>query len=196
MKIAIDQVIPGMIDQNIIVPSSTEYINASLPRVKKSGEIRLCMNPKTLNTRLKDDHTEPPYLERIITMGHNSRWHTALDFRNGFWQLPVDPESQKYLGIEVEGATFEYTRIPYGLKTASAEFIKIINKVVNVEPKSPNTIITKYVDDVLIQDSNFTQHIDCIRTIIEKIYLAGMTLNPEKIILFADKIDHLGYVLG
>lgn len=45
-------------DQKTACNSNTPYINAILPRFKKDGTTRLCLDPKYLNARLQNDYND------------------------------------------------------------------------------------------------------------------------------------------
>lgn len=179
-----------MDDQGITSLSDTIYINAVLPRLKKDGSIRICLDPEHLNKKLKNDYNEPPTLDRIITSNFDSKWYTSIDFRNGFWQIPLDEESKKYTGYQIEGTVRQFERLPQGIKTASAEFIKIINKVIPDDER-----ISKYVDDIMLQDDDFEEHCDRLACVFQRVQEHNMTLNPEKLKIFQNETDHLGYLI-
>ena len=171
--------------------SKTPYINTLAPVVKKSGEIRPCIDPDELNARLKPNYTEPPPIETIINDSGDAKLFCTLDFVWGFMQLVLSEFSSQYTGFQFEGQVYEFTRLPYGLKISAAEFIAMVNEVI---PDRKG--VTKYVDDVLLRAADFETMVSLLWDIINLIRDAGLKLNPNKTELFQEKTEHLGFVLA
>ena len=58
-------------------------------------------------------------LESMVGAAHFS----TMDFKSGFWQVHMTPESQQYTTFTVGNLGFyEFTRIPFGLYNAPMTF--------------------------------------------------------------------------
>lgn len=187
---AFRKAIKQMLHEGIITPSDTEYINDVVVRVKNSGELRVCLNPKFLNSKLQNDYNEPATLDRIITDAHDAEFFSSLDFVSGFWQIMLDESSKKFTGFQVEGEVYQFERLPYGLKTSSAEFMKMINLIMPIKDS-----ISKYVDDILVRNKSFIEQVHDLMEIFETIRRYGLKLNASKTDLFQTSAQHLGYML-
>ena len=78
------------------VDKPTDWISSLVVTTKKSGKIRLCIDPKPLNKALKRNHYPLPTIEDVLPQLSNARVFTVLDARNGFWHVQLD-EPSSYL---------------------------------------------------------------------------------------------------
>ena len=54
----------------------------------------------------------------------------------------------------------------------------------------------KVVDDVIIWDSSYTEHLQHVWDVIKRCDKNGITLNPKKCIFAAESVDFCGYTIG
>ncbi|CAG7729114.1 unnamed protein product, partial [Allacma fusca] len=179
-----------MLALGIIEPSNSRYINPIVANLKKTGELRICINPVDLNPILEVNYNEAGLLDRIITDDPDARFFSSLDFVSGFWQLVLDESCQKYCAFQVDGRVYHFTRLPYGLKISSAEFVNLVNKVI---PDDDG--ISKYVDDILLRSKTFKEMLALIEKIFKLLRKYGLKLNAHKTTFFRDSTNHLGFVL-
>lgn len=191
LKAQIKKAIKIMLALRIIQPSQSPYINTTAPVVKKNGDLRLCLNADELNKWLERLLTEPSGIEGIIH-GTNAKWFSTLDFVCGFWQLVLSAQSRKFTAFQVDGQVYEFLRMPYGIKTASAQFIEMMNRVIPDDMEGVQT----FVDDVLVTANTFAQMKDRLIAVLTLIRANGLKLNPNKTSLFKQSTQHLGYTLA
>lgn len=105
----------------------------------------MCGNFKpTVNPCLHDDKYPIPNVEDLLsTLGGNS-YFTSLDLKGAYLQLELDEESQELTTINTHLGLFKHTRLPYGIKTAPAQFKAAIDIMLN------NLNVFVYFDDILI----------------------------------------------
>ena len=65
---------------------------------KKSGKLRICVDPKDLNKHVKREYYQLPTQEDITCRLAGVKYFSKLDANQGFWQIPLDNESS-YLTI-------------------------------------------------------------------------------------------------
>ena len=75
-----------LVDLNIITPvdTPTDWISVIVVTVKKSGDIRLCIDPKPLNKAVKRNHYPSLTIEDILPDLAHARCFSVLDAKNGF----------------------------------------------------------------------------------------------------------------
>ncbi|XP_065219555.1 uncharacterized protein LOC135845038 [Planococcus citri] len=188
---ALRKAITKMLALGIIKYSHSCYINTLAPVVKKNGDIRLCLDADELNKFLINVLTEPNTIASMLYDNAGDKFFCTLDFTEGFWQLELDLESRKFTAFQVEGQVYEFTRLPYGLKISSGEFVHMINQVIENEDG-----ITKYVDDIKISGTTFEETIKRLEKVFHLIREHGLKLNPTKTQFFKNCADHLGFVIS
>ena len=61
--------------------------------VEKSGELRVCIDPKPLNDALKREHYQIPVFDDLLPVLTDARVFTKADLASAFWHLELDHES-------------------------------------------------------------------------------------------------------
>ena len=84
----------------------------------------------------------------------------------------------------------EFTRMPYGVKPASAIFQrKLENELNNI----PMTVVK--IDDILISGTDEEDHLKNLSTVFETLQHLGLTLNQSKCKFFQNEVEYLGFIL-
>ena len=84
--------------------------------------------------------------------------------------------------------TFEYVRMPFGLRNAANTFQRFIDDTVRGLP-----FVVTYIDDLLIYSETVDQHKDHLRQVLRQLQKAGLCLNKQKTSLFQSSINFLGF---
>ncbi|XP_065218993.1 uncharacterized protein LOC135844661 [Planococcus citri] len=180
-----------MLATNVIEPSNSIYINPIVVNVKKSGEIRVCLNPVDLNPILEVNYNEAGLLDRIITEDAEAKLFSTLDFVSGFWQIVLAEISRKFCAFQVDGRVYQFIRLPYGLKISSAVFVNMVNDII---PDKQG--ITKYVDDILLRSATFEKMLGLLVEVLTILRTNNLRLNAKKTTFFKGETEHLGFNLS
>ncbi|MBW0545077.1 hypothetical protein O181_084792 [Austropuccinia psidii MF-1] len=81
------------------------------------GKSRLCGDFRALNNYTKTDTYPIPRIPHALDKQAKAKYITKIDFTIGFHQNGVEPNSMKLLRIICHMGIYEYTRIPFGIKT-------------------------------------------------------------------------------
>ena len=71
-----------------------------------------------------------------------------LDLTKGYYQAPLDKNSRKYTAFITPDGTYQWTRVPMGLKTSGAYFQRAIASEVLRELLYSACFL--YIDDIII----------------------------------------------
>ncbi|XP_020293938.1 uncharacterized protein LOC109859790 [Pseudomyrmex gracilis] len=69
-------------EMGIVQRAPTQYINPLVAVVKKNGKIRLCLDARELNKRMKNDHSQPPSIEETSGSSFARAMNLALNDQN------------------------------------------------------------------------------------------------------------------
>lgn len=61
----------------------------------RSGDLRICTDPKELNKALKRERNPIPVIEDVLPESSKARVFTNVDARNGYWHVLLDEEQAK-----------------------------------------------------------------------------------------------------
>lgn len=78
------------------VQEPADWINSMVCVTKKTRDLRVYMDPKDLNEKIKRKHYQIPKRGKITSEMANAKFFTKLDASQGFWQLKLDEDSTKY----------------------------------------------------------------------------------------------------
>ena len=53
--------------------------------------------------------------ETIITSLRQGKWVTSVDFKDAYFQLPIQEQSRKYLGFHIQGRSYQFKALPFGV---------------------------------------------------------------------------------
>ena len=100
-----------------------------------------CMQTK------KDSYPLPRIQEALESMARAAHFST-MDFKSGFWQVHMAPESQQYTMFMVGNLGFyEFTRMPFGLCNTPTTFQHLMQ---NTLGELNLTYCVIYLDDVIV----------------------------------------------
>ena len=112
-----------MLDAGAICPSQTPWCNAVVLVRKKDGTLYFCVDFRHLNVQMKKDSYPLPLIQEVLESMAGSAHFSSMDFKSGFWQIKMAPESQQYSVFTVGNLRFyEFTCMPFRLCNAPVTF--------------------------------------------------------------------------
>jgi len=75
-----------------------------------------------------------PNLNDLIHNVGSENFITTTACRSGYWQLPVKPENRWLTAFAYDGGLWEWTRLPFGLRTSGNSFVRCV-QIIIIEPR-------------------------------------------------------------
>ncbi|KAL6483813.1 hypothetical protein MHYP_G00086850 [Metynnis hypsauchen] len=172
------------------VSQPTEWCAPMVPAPKKSGKVRICADLKRLNKAVKRERFILPTAEEIIAGLSGSTVFSSLDATAGFWQIPLDKDSQRLTTFIMPFARYCFKRLPFGITSAPEIFQRKM-----VETLEGLQGVSVYMDDIIIHGKDMTEHDERLQRVLERLESAGLKLNAEKCVLRQRKLHFLGQVI-
>ena len=193
----VDKQVKEMLDQEIIVPSSSPWnfpIIVVPKKVDASGEKkwRICIDFRKLNDITVGDSYPLPNIQEILDKLGRSRYFSALDCASGYWQIPISKEDQAKTAFSTTIGHFEFTRMPFGLKSAPATFQRLMN---NILMGLIGFRCLVYLDDIIIFGETLEEHNERLKEIFQKLREHNMQLEPDKCEFLKTELQYLGHVV-
>lgn len=145
-----------LIEMGIVENSTSEYWNPLRIIEKDGGNIRICLNAWWLNKIILQEHDGPLEIDDILQKYLRTSFFSTTDLTQGYIQIPLEKKSRKYNTFVFEGKAFQFTQIPFGIKTSSNGFIR---RIISVFGDAFSDFFTMYVDDILIPSKTFDEHL-------------------------------------
>ena len=113
--------------KGVIAPATepTDWASSMAIATKKSGELRICIDPRPLN---KSNTT----ISRHSTMDlSKARIVTTMDLRAGYWHGKLDDESSNTITFTTPYGRYKWLRIPFGTSVSAEIFAKRLHDCVH-----------------------------------------------------------------
>ena len=112
----------------------------------------------------KDSYPLPRIQEALESMAGEANFST-MDFKSGFWQVRMAPESQQYTAFTVGNLGFyEFTRMPFGLCNVPVTFQRLMQ---NTLGELNLTYCIIYLDDVIVYGRTDEEHLEHLWIVLE-----------------------------
>ena len=77
-------------------------------------------------------------------------WVTSIDFKDAYIHIQIYSQSRKYMCFHVQGRSYKFKPLPFGLSTAPMEFT-VVAKEVKLMALQRGIRIHQYLDDWLVR---------------------------------------------
>ena len=189
LKAELDKMERDGIIQRVTAP--TDWVSPLVLVMKKGGNIRICLDPSSLNEAIKREHYAIPTADEIFARLHGSAFFSTLDATSGFLQMQLDEESSYRTTFASPYGRFRYLRLPFGIKSAPEVFHRTVADLF-----SDIEGVETYVDDFLIHGSTEEEHDRRLRQVLERCRQVNLKLNLGKCEFKKTELQYLGHVIS
>lgn len=189
----IDSEIDRMLKLGVIEPSSSPWASP-VTLVRKPNKNRLCLDFRKVNNVTVKLAYPIPNIDGILSRLSNTRYISAIDLTDAFWQVPLDLKSREKTAFVVPGRPLhQFTVMPFGLCNAPQRMMMLMDKVIPYELKES---VFVYLDDLLVASPDFQTHLSSLSTVAKHLRDAGLTINTSKSNFCFKQVNYLGYIVG
>ncbi|XP_043232854.1 uncharacterized protein K02A2.6-like [Amphibalanus amphitrite] len=185
---SVKQELERMEDAGIIrsVSEPTDWCAPMVPVPKGGGSVRITVDYKNLNKCVKREIHPIPTVEQLTAELAGSSIYSKLDASSGFYQLPLDRESQLLTTFLTPFGRKAFQRLPMGINLAPECFQK---KMQEMLAGLDGVLI--YMDDIVVYGDSVT-HDERLQAVLQRIESSGLKLNKAKCEFKKDSIIFLG----
>ena len=145
-----------LINKNEVEPvenqNSLGFYNRLFLVPKPNNRWRPVLDLSTLNTFLNTESFKMETPETIRTSLQAGEWVTSIDFKDAYFYIPIHSLSRKYMRFHLQGRSYQFKALSFGLSTASMEFT-VVAKEVKLMALQKGIRIHQYLDDWLVRAS-------------------------------------------
>ena len=189
----VDTLIAEMLADDIIRPSNSAYASPILLVPKKDGETRFCVDYRKLNAVTESSLFPLPSIPEIFDLVSGSTVYSTLDLKAGYHQMRVAEQDIHKTGFRCHSGHFEFTKVPFGLKTAPNFFQREMNKIM---AGLIGVCVFVYIDDILVFSKNEEDNLHHLQQVFDRLRQVGLKLKPTKCAFGLPEVKLLGYVLS
>ena len=177
------------------VTEPTKWVNSIVIVPKKDGSLRLCLDPKELNSCVQREHYPLPTIEDVASRLHGAKLFSIMDVKCGFHHLPLDEESSYLTTFNTPFGRYRFRRVPFGICSAPEIFQRTMHQMIEglegVEVVADDFVIVGYGDTV---KNARKDHDDNLHAFLARCKQRNVHLNSEKILLRRAEVPFIGHV--
>lgn len=163
--------------KNIIEPIRTPALTNNLVLVsKKDGRVRVCVDCTPANKVTTDFDWPLPRLQDVRYRTRGKTWFARIDLQDAFFRIGVPVRYRHLTAFTVGGQSYQFRRMPFGLKTAPAVFQRFMDHGLS----EFGDYAIWYIDDVLITASSLQQLRSRERAVRTRLQEMRCTVNEPK----------------
>ncbi|KAM1243275.1 hypothetical protein ACFX2G_035556 [Malus domestica] len=160
--------------------------------LKKSGQIRVCVDFRDLNDTCPKDDFPLPIIEIMVdaTTGHEAL--SFMDGSSGYNQIRMALEDEELTAFRTPKGIYCYKVMPFGLKNAGATYQRAMQKIFN---DMLHKNVECYVDDVVVKTKKRSDHLKDLRVVFERLRKYNLKMNPLKCAFGVTSGKFLGFIV-
>ena len=192
MKKKVKAELEKLTDADVVTPveEPTSWCSRMVVATKKSGNLRICIDPRPLNKALKREHYPPPVMDDILPKLAGSKVFSKLDLSNAYWHVHLDEESSMLTTFQTPYGRYLWKRLPFGTSVSSELFQKHLDQALEGLQG-----VIGVSDDVIVHGKDAEDHDKNLTSLLEKCRTLGIKLNKDKAELRKTQISFLGHLV-
>ena len=158
---------------------------------KTSGSWRPVIDLSTLNLFVDVSHFRMETIQSV----RQGDWMASIDLKEAYLQVPVHPESRRFLCFVAHGQVYQFTALCFGLSTSPQVFSRVMAPVSAIL-HSWGIRMRRYLDDWFVQSSSREYLLRDLQVVLDLCRELGIVINLEKSYLVPSQVvQYLGVVI-
>ncbi|XP_045024067.1 uncharacterized protein LOC116923346 [Daphnia magna] len=182
-----------MVADGIIAPVSepTDWVSRMMVVSKPDGDVRICIDPSSLNKAVLRQHYSIPTVEQLFAKIGKAKFFCSLDAAQGFYQIPLSEESSYLCTMATPRGRYRFLRMPFGLKSAPEVYLHTMSELFG-----DLTGVITYFDDFLVTGESMEELQTNLRQVLTRCRQHNLKLQLKKCKFFLKEVPWLGHVIG
>jgi RNase H-like domain found in reverse transcriptase/Reverse transcriptase (RNA-dependent DNA polymerase)/Integrase core domain/Integrase zinc binding domain len=156
------------------------------------AKLRFTVDLRPVNSQTVPCSWPMPHVESELARLKGSTCFATFDLSHGYWQLPLDPDSQECQSFITPDGVFTPTRVLHGTTNAVTHMQAVLSEVFS----SLNTHILAWLDDLLLHAASPGELLVYLRRFFNLCRNFNIKLHPGKAVLFATTVRWCGRLIS
>ena len=176
------QYLKQWLDVGVLLGSSSPYAAPIVIVLKKTGEMRMCVDYLALNAKTPRGAYPLPRIEEALDILRGAKFFCSLDLAHGYYQIPIAKEDiHKTTFRSGTGCLYEFTRMCFGLTSAPATFMRLMDKLFG-DLNFQSVLV--YMDDILVFDATVEEILKRLEVVLHRLKVTNLKIKPNKCQMF------------
>ncbi|KAE8908713.1 hypothetical protein PF001_g4709 [Phytophthora fragariae] len=174
--------------------NASRWACAAVP-VRKAGlkdAFRLTTDYRPVNRMTVPIAAAVPNLVVVTSRVRGAQAMAKFDMFKGFWQLPLDEDSQEIFSIKTDEGVYTPTRVPQGAVDSAMHFQSTMQEVFG-DMMNHNLLV--YVDDVVLYAPTHDEFLVVLEKFFRRLRESNLKLNVSKSELYAQAVTWCGKIV-
>ena len=191
IQCTIDEMESKGIIEKIPKGQPTEWLSSLAYARKPNGKLRVCLDPRDLNTNLQRTHHRAPTVEEINYKLAESRVFSKLDAKDGYWSIVLDEPSSLLTAFSSPSSNqrYKFKRLPFGINVSQDLFQEAMDHVTN----GLDGVIS-IADDICVFGRDEQEHNRNLHSLMLRARAHGLVFNKNKCHIKAPEITFFGNI--
>ena len=172
------------------VDQPTDWCAGMVVVPKQNGKVRICVDLTKLNESVRRERHPLPAVEQTLAQLAGAQVFSKLDANSGVWQIPLSAESSLLTTFITPFGRYAFNRLPFGITSAPEHFQRRMSEIL-----SRLEGVVCMMDDILVHGKTQLEHDDRLRTVLQRLESAKLTLNKSKCAFSCDRVKFLGQIV-
>jgi transposase InsO family protein len=192
---AIFDYIEELLEHDCIEPSQAPAFSQVHMVRKTNGKWRFCMDFRGLNDATEANSWTIPNIKLMLQrMGdHRPKYFAVMDLTAGYFQAPIDEASRKYTAFRTARGTYQWKRVPMGLKGAGSYFQEALSGIVG--NKLLYNGVELYLDDLIAFGHTEEEYLDNLEQLFQRLKEKNVSLSPGKCKFGLRSVEYVGHTI-
>ena len=146
---------------------------------KTSGSWRPVIDLSTLISYVDVSHFQMETIQSVLLSVRQGDWMASIDLKEAYLQVPVHPDSRRFLQFLAQDKVYQFTALCFGLSTAPQVFTRVMAPVSAIL-HSWGIRMRRYLDDWLVQSSSRNSLLRDLQVVLDLCRELGIVVNPAK----------------
>ena len=193
-----DQKCVEMMEAGIIRPADidSQYVsNCTMPAKKDMDgnwtDFRFCIDFRDINSATVADHYGMHLAEDLFQCVGQSTFYSKIDLRGMYHQVLLEKGSQNATCFFWRNQIWCFTRMPFGMKNASAHAQRMMDLEIGKAGLRDNCAC--FVDDLLVHSNTAEEHLVHVAAVLDMLASCGLKAHPAKSMFACDSVEYLGH---
>ena len=183
----------SLLAQGLISPVTepTPWVSNLVIVDKPNGDLRLCLDPKSLNKAIQREHYPTPTLDEVTTRLSEAKVFSVVDASQAFWQIGLTDASARLCTFHTPFGRFRWEVLPYGVKSAPEVWQRTMHDLV-----AGLRGVDVIADDFIIFGKTEQDHDANLRAFLRRAAERNLRLNPDKFRFKVRSVQWMGHILS